>query len=207
MARKLRETDLTNVSSLKLQNCTALTVQTGFKNSPWECHLQRSAQPQAAGKSSLFRAGFPRLPLSLVPFTINNSEVAAGPFRPRRRAGEAPGARGVRARPALHAPERTTASPTWVGNPRAGAAADAGAGVGAGGAASALAARPAAPATAALGRSRRRQESAAVTPASRRPRRRRRRRRRPRRSTQRAPATPSTESGRLLGPLCSGIRS
>lgn len=52
-----------------------------------------------------------------------------------------------------------------------------------------------------LRRSRRRQESAGVTPASRRP----RRRRRPWRSAQRVPANRSTEGGRLLGPLIGGI--
>lgn len=70
-----------------MQNCTALTVQTGFKTSPWGCHLQRGAQPQAAGKSLLLCAGFPRLsPVFGAIYYKQRSEVAACPSRPRRRA-------------------------------------------------------------------------------------------------------------------------
>lgn len=86
--------------------------------------------------------------------------------------------------PPVQVPASSAApSPTWVGNPRA--------------AAPRVRTKQRPP-----WRCRRRQEPASVTPASPRP---RRHSCRPWRSAQRAPAAPSTEGGRLLGPLFSGI--
>lgn len=179
----------------------ALTVETRFKNSPWGCHLQRGAQPRAAGKSLLFCAGFPSLsPVICAIYYKQHSKVAPCTFSAL--AGEPGSPRSAwgprRGRVCTRRNEQHSPLPGWEirGRPPPGA----------GGTASALVAPPAAPANAALGRSPRRQESTGVTHASRRPRR-RSRRRPPWRSAQRAAATPSTKGGRLLRPLFSGIRS
>ena len=95
----------------------ALTVQTGFKNSPWGCPLQRGAQPRAAGKGLLFCASFPRLSLVFCAiYYKQHSEAAASTFQPRHASLGAPRvARAPRPRPGLHAQERAMPSPTWVG--------------------------------------------------------------------------------------------
>lgn len=154
----------------------------------------KEARNPAQQTSACFSApAFQDSPLSFVPFTINNIQrYQRVRFSPSRQAWEPPGSRGLRApgRVCTHRSEQCRPLPGWEIRTRPPP--------GAGGAGSVRVARPAARENAALGRSRRRQESAGVTPASRRPR---------RRSAQRAPATPSTQGGRLLGPLLSGIRS
>lgn len=105
----------------------ALTLQTAFKHSPWGRHLQRSAQPRAAGKSSPLRAGFPGLWCLLLPTLFRREQAGTcGPRRPAR--GGAWSARG--GRPAGSASARARHGVAYLGGKSAGAR---GAGAGAGG--------------------------------------------------------------------------